>query len=54
MFQLHAQNQAANWYFGNKAGLTFLSGSPVPILAGALNTMEGCSSISTSDGSLRF
>jgi gliding motility-associated-like protein len=54
MYQLHAQNQAANWYFGQNAGLNFMSGSPTPILTGALNTMEGCSSISTSDGSLRF
>ncbi len=52
--QLLAQNQAANWYFGENAGLNFLSGSPVPILTGALSTMEGCSSISTSDGALRF
>jgi len=51
---VNAQNQAANWYFGENAGLNFMSGNPVPILTGALSTMEGCSSISTSDGALRF
>ncbi len=49
-----AQNQAANWYFGAKAGLDFNTGSPVPILDGELDTWEGCSSISLSTGVLRF
>jgi len=51
---VEAQNQAANWYFGENAGLNFMTGNPVPVLTGALSTMEGCSSISTIDGSLRF
>lgn len=49
-----AQNQATNWYFGDYAGLNFSSGNPVPILDGALSTWEGCSSISNSNGALRF
>ncbi len=49
-----AQNQAANWYFGDYAGLNFSTGNPVPILDGALSTWEGCSSISSESGAIRF
>lgn len=49
-----AQQQAANWYFGNKAGLNFSSGNPTPLLDGQLNQLEGCASISDSDGNLLF
>ena len=49
-----AQREAANWYFGVKAGLDFNSGTPVPLLDGELDTVEGCESISTADGQLRF
>ena len=42
----YTQKQAANWYFGSTAGLDFNSGIPVAITNGALQTMEGCSSIS--------
>jgi len=51
---LVAQQQANYWYFGQNAGLSFASGTPVAQLDGALNTMEGCSSISTDNGTLRF
>jgi len=54
IWQLNAQQQANNWYFGENAGLAFGSGTPVAQLNGALNTMEGCSSISTENGALRF
>ncbi len=42
------------WYFGNKAGLDFNSGSPVAITNGALSTNEGCASISDASGNLLF
>lgn len=51
---LHAQNEAANWYFGFNAGVTFNSGSPVVLLDGQLNTTEGCATISDSSGQLLF
>jgi gliding motility-associated-like protein len=51
---LKAQREAANWYFGAKAGLDFNSGEPVPLLDGELDTLEGCESFSTADGSLLF
>ncbi len=48
------QQEANNWYFGEFAGLSFGSGVPVAQTNGALSTMEGCSSISSSSGALRF
>ena len=49
-----AQGNANIWYFGDNAGLDFNSGSPVVLTDGALSTVEGCSSISNSNGELLF
>lgn len=49
-----SQGEANIWYFGVNAGLDFNSGSPVPLLDGALNTLEGCATISDSSGNLLF
>ena len=49
-----AQNEAAVWYFGEKAGLNFKSGTPVPIHDGQLSTYEGCATISDQNGNLLF
>jgi WD40 repeat protein len=49
-----AQKEAANWYFGEKAGLDFNSGVPVTLTNGQLLTDEGCSAISDADGVLLF
>ncbi len=51
---LTAQKQANYWFFGDHCGLNFNSGVPVAITDGALETMEGCSAISTESGALRF
>jgi gliding motility-associated-like protein len=53
---LSAQNEAANWYFGQNAGIQFdntgnLIGS---IDGGQLSTLEGCTSISDTSGNLLF
>jgi hypothetical protein len=48
-----AQKQANFWFFGQNAGLNFSLGVPVPLTNGALNTGEGCSSISTAAGDLQ-
>ncbi|WP_299682185.1 T9SS type B sorting domain-containing protein [uncultured Dokdonia sp.] len=48
-FHALAQRDAANWYFGNFAGLDFNSGVPAVIDDGALDTTEGCSAISDKD-----
>ncbi len=49
-----AQKEANFWFFGQNAGLDFSNGSPTAITNGALNTMEGCSSISSETGILKF
>jgi gliding motility-associated-like protein len=49
-----SQKEAANWYFGVKAGLDFNSGSPVALTNGQLNTAEGCTTISDKNGNLLF
>ena len=49
-----AQKEATHWYFGEKAGLDFTSGSPVVVTNGALRTDEGCATISDATGKLLF
>ena len=51
---LTAQKEAAIWYFGENAGLDFNTGAPITLLDGALNTREGCATISDVNGSLLF
>lgn len=49
-----AQNESANWFFGVNAGIDFNQNPPQPRLDGALNTGEGCASISDENGNLLF
>jgi gliding motility-associated-like protein len=42
------------WYFGGNAGLDFNTGSPVALTNSAMNTSEGCTSISDASGNLLF
>lgn len=51
---LSAQGEANNWYFGQNAGISFNTSPPTVLLDGALNTNEGCSSISSPSGDLLF
>lgn len=51
---LFAQKEAANWYFGAGAGLTFKSGSAVALQNGRLQTIEGAATISDRNGNLLF
>ena len=48
------QKQTLFWYFGDKAGLSFEGGTPVPIFNSSLATQEGTASISSKDGELLF
>lgn len=50
----YAQLESAHWYFGQYAGLDFSSGEPVVVFDGALETGEGCASISDPEGNLLF
>ena len=53
-FKLYAQKEAANWYFGVRAGLHFEgNGNPSPI-QGHLATVEGSASISDRNGNSLF
>ena len=49
-----AQKEANVWYFGNKAGLDFNSGSAVVLEDGVLDSFEGVSTICDNDGNLLF
>lgn len=49
-----AQGAANNWYFGNRAAITFETSPPTALSGSSLNTLEGCSTISTEDGKLLF
>ncbi|OEJ98851.1 hypothetical protein A8C32_06595 [Flavivirga aquatica] len=51
----YSQQEAANWYFGENTGIRFNSnGSTTNLTDGKLNTDEGCTTISDSDGNLLF
>ena len=49
-----SQGEASTWYFGNKAGLDFTSGNPVPLIDSQMSTFEGCATISDISGQLLF
>jgi hypothetical protein len=51
--QFSAQNEGAKWFFGEYAGLDFMT-TPPTILTGSMVTQEGCSSISDGAGNLLF
>ncbi len=50
----HAQNETNNWFFGEYAGINFSSGSPVALTHSSLQTLEGCTAISSPEGELLF
>jgi hypothetical protein len=43
-----------NWYFGNYTAINFDTGSPTVMTNSAMDSFEGCSSISDNDGNLLF
>lgn len=49
-----SQNQTAQWYFGQRAGLDFSTGTPVAVTNGMMATEEGCASIADENGKLLF
>jgi len=55
LFQMvFSQNEANNWYFGHRAGITFNAGVPSPVAQSEIFTDEGCSSYSDAAGNLLF
>lgn len=53
-FNTQAQKETWHWYFGNKAGIDFSSGSPIADTNSKMFAGEGVSSISDSSGILLF
>lgn len=54
-FTAFSQSPAGIWYFGNKAGINFNTGTnPVSINDGQLNTFEGCATLCDESGNLLF
>ncbi len=54
---IHAQyylKENSKWAFGNKAGIDFSTGIPVPITTGIINADEGSATISDANGALLF
>ena len=49
-----SQKENNIWYFGNRAGLDFNSGTPVNLNNGKLLSIEGCTSICNASGQLLF
>ncbi len=49
-----AQNEANWWYFGDSCGLHFSTGNPQCLMDGHLSSLNGCASISDSNGNLLF
>ena len=50
---LQSQNENKKWFFGNNAGLDFMTNPPT-VVTGAMNSPEGCSAISDGAGNLIF
>ncbi|PQJ77949.1 T9SS type B sorting domain-containing protein [Polaribacter porphyrae] len=51
---IFSQKEANIWYFGENAGIDFNESPPRFLLNGQINTLEGCSSFSDSNGNLLF
>lgn len=43
-----------NWYFGDSAGLSFATDPPTALTDGTINTIEGCATMSDTNGNLLF
>ena len=50
----YGQGEASNWYFGRNAGINFNNGDVKSLTDGAIQTNEGCASISNKKGELLF
>ncbi len=51
---IFAQAQALHWFFGENAGLDFSTGAPVAVAGGKINSVEGVSSVTDTNGQLLF
>lgn len=53
-FCSYSQGQANWWFFGDSAGVSFTSGSPIAVNTGKMWAWEGCATISDNGGNLLF
>jgi len=53
-FNANAQYESSKWIFGRGAGIDFKSGEGLPFTGSKINTIEGCSTLSDSNGNLLF
>lgn len=51
---LHAAKEYDNWYFGENAAISFMTGTPISLSDSKIETDEGCASISDIYGNLLF
>ncbi len=50
----YSQQRAAIWYFGDKAGINFSGGTPVPVSGNQMIAKKGCTVICNRQGQLQF
>ena len=53
---VYSQGETNNWYFGQNAGVRFddVTGTVTAVSGGQINTLEGCTTISDTNGNLLF
>jgi hypothetical protein len=54
LWNVNAQKAATNWYFGHKARINFNTAAPTATAVTTIDTSEGCSAISDSNGNPLF
>ncbi len=50
----YSQQRAAVWYFGNRAGIDFSGGLPVPVNGNQMVAEKGCSVVCNREGQIQF
>ncbi|MCB0705316.1 MAG: gliding motility-associated C-terminal domain-containing protein [Saprospiraceae bacterium] len=53
-FNIHAQKEYNIWYFGDRNGIDFNNGAPVPLFNGEMQTFEAAATICDEQGNLLF
>src|SRR3954470_5770777 len=53
-FVAQSQHEADNWYFGDRAAISFAGGTPVALTNSKMSIQEGVTSVSDPNGQLLF
>ncbi|MCF8302383.1 MAG: gliding motility-associated C-terminal domain-containing protein [Bacteroidales bacterium] len=51
---IHGQYPGEIWYFGQNSGLDFNTNSPTPLNDGMISSIEGCATMTDTDGNILF